>query len=154
MGRHLRSGPGTATTRRSSGWPARVRWISGEALTTGASSKPDFLLQLLEVNTKDVDLSRRQLAQELGAGNAGELSGPPLGQETTLVPVDHRCESYLSLNLHRRLAQRGEYIVRERHLDYGHSNILPEPCAKPRGAENPQCLMTRSSAHPCFALLR
>ena len=55
------------TTRRSPGCPARVTWINGDALTTGGSSKSDFPFQLFEVDAEDVDLSRRQLAEEIPA---------------------------------------------------------------------------------------
>src|ERR1700739_3511662 len=97
-------------TRRSSAWPARVKWINGEALTTGGSSKPDFPLQLFHVDVKHVDLSRRELAEEIGPRQARERSGSPRGEKATPVPVDHSRESHLALELDRRLAQGGEYV--------------------------------------------
>src|SRR5580693_272678 len=85
--------------------PARVRKMSGEALTAGRSATTELALQIVEVDRNDVHTFARQSHQEVSPVEPGDLGGFLLGDLASLVPMDRGCQPEFAAELLGRAPQ-------------------------------------------------
>src|ERR1700681_3080009 len=108
----------TLRMRRPTGYPVGVSTTAADVSKSGSqlslplqralptasvSVKPYLPLQHLEVHMNAIDLPRRELVDKVSPGDARDLRGPSLRYDSPAEPVDRSRQTYLSLQLDRRL---------------------------------------------------
>ena len=134
-----------AACRNRSTKPARLRQMSGDALTMAWSAIGQFSPERVHVHREGIHALASQGQDEIRAVKPGQLRSALLRNETARVPVDGGGETQIAGHFVGRPTKRGEGFLGELYLNRDHELVTSLPRLHAADAAEP---LARLAAMP------